>query len=317
MAIQADTYMTYDQRGIKESFEDIVSRISPTETPFYSALKKKAIHNTLHQWQVEDLAAAANNKHLQGDDTDNDAQTPTDIFNNNTQISKKVIRVSGTSNATDAWGRGKNELAYLVAKAGEELKRDVEFGLTQNGTTVVDNGTNQGQSRGLEGWIFTNNSLGAGGAAPNPVPATNTGPGDSGTPRALTESLIRGEQQKAYQQGGNPTVLMVGPFNRGVVDGFTGFATRMDDSKDRSLTATIDFYIGPFGKLKVTPNRFQRERTAFLLDMRYFKLGVLRAMDREKLAKTGDADRVQIVYEYTLISLQQKASAAVRDLTTS
>lgn len=318
MAVPADTYLTYDASGRKESFDDIVYNIAPTDTPFCSSLSRKSVQNTRHQWQTDTLASAANNKQLEGDDWTEQAQTATSIWDNYTQISSKIIRVSGTMQAVQKWGRGKNELAYLVEKAGKELKRDIEYALTQNTTANAGAEGTQRQARGLEGWIYTNDLLSALGspASPNPVPATNTGPTD-GTARAFTESLLREAQQLAWAEGGNPTVLMVGPFNRGVVDSFTGFTTRMDDGASKKLIATISVYVGPFGELKITPNRFQRERTAWLLDMEYWQMGVLRPMDVVELAKIGDAERKALLTEYTLISRNEKASAAVRDLTAS
>jgi hypothetical protein len=316
MAVPASTWLTYDSTGSKQSFDDVIYNIAPTETPFASSLDRKSIHNVLHQWQTDTLATAANNKDLEGDDWTEEAQTATSIWTNYTQISSKIIRVSKTQQAVDKWGRGKDELKYLVRKAGEELKRDIEFGLCQNTTANAGAEGTERQSRGLEGWIFTNDMLGASGASPNPVPATNSAPTD-GTQRAFTEALLRSAHQLAWTQGGNPSVLMTGPFNRAVVDSFTGYATRTDKAEDKAIHATVEVYVGPFGKLKLVPNRFQRERTAFLLDMNYFKLGVLRGMKVEELAKIGDAERKALVTEYTLISENEKASGAVRDLTDS
>ena len=44
---------------------------------------------------------------------------------NHTQISTKGVQVSGTNEAVTSAGRA-NELAYQVAKAAKELKRDME-----------------------------------------------------------------------------------------------------------------------------------------------------------------------------------------------
>jgi hypothetical protein len=314
MAVPADTYLSYSVNGAKESFEDAIYNIAPTDTPFLSGLKRKSIDAKLHQWQTDTLAAAAANAQLEGDDTANEAQTATTLWSNYTQISKKVIQVSGSNMATDKYGRGKDELAYRLGVKGSELKNDMEFGLCQNTTFNAGAAGTARQSRGLEGWIYTNDVLGATGVSP--VPASNTA-GTDGTQRAFTEDLLREAQKLCFDQGGNPDILMVGTFNRGVVDSFTGFSTRMNDAKDKKIVATIEFYVGPFGKLKVVTNRFQRDRTAFLLDMDYWQLGVLRPMKTEALAKTGDSEKRHILTEYTLISKNEKASGAVRDLTTS
>lgn len=315
MAVTADTYLTFDTNGRKESFDNLVYNVAPTETPFVSSIGRKAIYNTRHQWQTDNLAAAANNKQLEGDDEVEQAQTATSLWDNYTQISSKRIKVSGTMQAVEKWGRGKNEMAYLVRKAGMELKRDIEFAVTQNGNANAGAEGTERQARGVDGWIFTNDLLN-GGTSPNPASGTNTAP-VNGTQRAFTESLVREAQQLAYIEGGNPTVLMAGPFNRAIVDSFTGFQTRMDDASDKKLVATISVYVGPFGQLKVVANRFQSARTAYLLDMEYWQLGVLRPMEIDELAKVGDATRKSLRTEYTLISRNERASAAVRDLTTS
>lgn len=315
MSVSADTYLTFDTNGRKESFDNLVYNVAPTETPFASALSRKSIYNTRHQWQQDTLAAAANNKQLEGNDETEEAQVATTLWDNYTQISSKRIKVSGTMQAVEKWGRGKNEMAYLVRKAGLELKRDIEFALMQNGTANAGAEGTERQCRGVDGWIYTNDLLN-GGTSPNPASGTNSAP-VNGTQRALTESLVREAQQLAWTEGGNPKVLMAGPFNRAIVDSFTGFQTRMDDASDKKLVATVSVYVGPFGQLKIVPNRFQSARTVYLLDMEYWQMGVLRPMEIEDLAKIGDAVRKSLRTEYTLISRNEKASAAVRDLTTS
>ena len=137
----------------------------------------------------------------------------------------------------------------------------------------------------------------------------------NGTQRAFTETLLKDVLQKCLTQGGNPTLLMVGPAQKQVVSTFGGNATRFKEAEDSKLNASIDFYKGDFGTLAVKPNRFQRNRTAFALDMDYWALGVLRPMSTNELAKTGDAEKRQLLTEYTLVSRQEAASGAVRDLT--
>lgn len=314
MGLPTNTYHSYSVIGTKDSFSDAIFNIAPTDTPFLSMLSREKVTDKFHQWQTDTLAAAANNKQLEGDDTNAGSQTPTALVDNYCQISKKVIVVSGTIQATAKWGRGKNELAYLVGKAGKELKNDMNFAICQNTTYAAGSAAVARQTRGLEGWIANNNSLGSGGASP--APASNTAPTD-GTQRAFTESLLRETHKLCYDAGGNPKWLMLGTFNRGVVDSFTGFSTRMDDAKDKRITATIEFYVGPFGQLKVVTERNQRDRTAFLIDPEYVALGVLRPIQQEELAKSGDNEKRHLVSEYCLIMKQEKAHGAVRDLTTS
>lgn len=277
-----------------------------------SGIGKASADNTLHEWQTQDLAAAANNAQIEGDDASAVAATPTTRLNNRTQISTKTIIVSGTQiSGMNPAGR-KNELAYQVSLKGLEMKRDMETALTQNTVTVTGNSTTARQLRGLEGWLATNNSLGVGGVAPSY--ATNTAATD-GTARAFTEAQLKTVLQSIFTEGGEPDMIMVSGTNKQTFSTFTGGGTRFDKAEDKSVTASVDVYVSDFGTLKVVPNRFQRSRTAFILQMDMWKLATLRPMQTVELAKTGDAEKRELIVEYTLEACQEKSSGSVRDLT--
>lgn len=263
--------------------------------------------------QTDTLAAAANNKQISGDDISATAPTATVRLNNRTQISTKPVIITGTLEAVKKAGR-KSELGYQLARLSKEIKRDMEFAITQNTTLIAGSDTVARQTRGLEGWIATNDSLGAGGASPDYV--ANTAPTD-GTQRAITESLLKEVLRLSFTEGGNPDCIMCGPFNKQKISEFTGGATRIDDSEDMKLTAAVDVYRSDFGTLKVYPNRFQRERTVFVLDKSYWSVNYLRPFRQEELAKTGDSEKRFIVVEYALEAKQEKSSGAIRDVLSS
>lgn len=311
MTIVVNTFTAYDAIGIREQLSNIIYNIAPTETPFMSGIKKGKAENVFFEWQTDTLASAANNAQLDGDDvTSFTAITPTVRIGNRTQISRKVFLLSGTELAVTKAGR-KDELAYQIALKGKELKRDMETALTQNTTSITGSTTVARQTRGLEGWVATNNNLGTSGVAP--APSTNTAPTD-GTARAFTESLLKDVHQKIFTAGGNADTLMVGATQKQTVSTFTGNSTRMDKGEDQKLYAAIQVYVGDFGQIKVIPNRFQRNRTAFLLDMDFWALDYLRSFQTVELAKTGDAEKRMLLVEYGLQSNQEAASGAVRDL---
>lgn len=62
MAVVTNTFTTYDAIGMREDLSDIVDMISPTDTPFLSALKKSKCSARYFEWQTDALASAANNK---------------------------------------------------------------------------------------------------------------------------------------------------------------------------------------------------------------------------------------------------------------
>lgn len=312
MAIVANTFTTYDAIGVREQLDDLIYNIAPTDTPFMSGIGKGKAANVFFEWQTDTLASAANNAQLDGDDVSAfTAVTATVRIGNRTQISRKTLVVSATEQAILKAGR-KDEVAYQVTLKMKELKRDMETALCQNTTSVTGNTTTARQTRGLEGWVATNNSLGTSGVAP--VPSSNTAPTD-GTQRAFTEAMLKAVAQQVFTAGGDPDLLMVGPAQKQVVSTFTGNATRMKDAKDGELQSAISVYTSDFGTFKIAPNRFQRNRTAFLLQTDMWKLMTLRPMQVVDLAKTGDADKKLLVCEYGLMSNQEAASGAVRDLT--
>jgi len=311
MAIVSNTYTTYDTTAIREQLDDVIYNIAPTETPFASGISKGKAENVFFEWTIDTLAAAANNAQLDGDDvTSFTAITPPTRIGNRCQISRKVFLISDTEQAVKKAGRPE-EIAYQIALKGKELKRDIETALTQNTTAVTGNTTTARQTRGLEGWVATNNSFGSGGAAP--APSTNTAPTD-GTQRAFTEAMLKSVHQLVYSSGGNADVLMVGPSQKQVVSTFAGNSTRMDKGEDMKVYAALEVYVGDFGEIKVVPNRFQRNRTAFLLQMDMWQLMQLRPINTQELAKTGDADKRMLITEYGLKAKQEAASGAVRDL---
>lgn len=318
MAVDADTFLTYDAVGNREDLSDEIYRISPTDTPFISGIEKAKADAVNHEWQIQELAAASGaNAVLEGDDATTDAVTPTVRRGNICQISDKVSRVSGTQQAVDHAGR-EDELDYVSMLKGLELKRDME-------TILI--GTNQGKDAGAEGtarkvgsvlaWVATNDSLGATGTSPSPIDGTD--PRNDGTQRAFTEDLLKGVIQLCWNEGGNPGTVMVGGFNKQVMSTFTGRATPMEDTKSKKIVATVDAYESDFGTLKVVPNRFQRARDAWVLQMDMWAVAYLpgRRMVSIPLAVTGDSRRRQILSEYTLESRNEKASGLVADLTTT
>jgi hypothetical protein len=76
-------------------------------------------------------------------------------------------------------------------------------------------------------------------------------------------------------------------------------------------------YASDFGDIKVVPTRFNRERTALLLDPEYAKVAFFRNFQQEEIAKIGDADTRMIVAEWGLEVSNEAAHAAIYDLTTT
>jgi len=313
-------YQTYTAIGIREDIADIIYSISPTETPFMSGIAKTKATNTLHQWQTDALAAVAANAVVEGADIAYGTMAPTVLENNHTQISTKGIQVTATNEAVTSAGRS-NEMAYQVAKAAKELKRDMETALLSNVAKSAGNSTTARKLGGCPTWYETNVD-----AASNGSGAGNGAIRTDGTQRAFTEDQLKGILVKCYNQGGNPNMIMVNAFNKQKLSGFTGGSTRFDAAEDRRLITSIDVYESDFGTMQVSPNRFIRGangtsakigQDAHILDMEFWAVSFLRDFSLQNPAQTADADQRFMVAEYTLESRNEKASGLITDLTTA
>ena len=314
MAQPTNAFDTYDAVGIREDLQDVIYSISPTETPFMSSAAREQVKNTLHEWQTDSLAAAVtNNAVIEGDDATLDASSATTRLGNYTQIMDKTVVITGTQEAVDKAGRA-SELAYQIAKKSKELKRDIESTLLSNQARVAGNSSTARKFGSIGSWVATNDDLGASGASPT---GDGTDARTDGTQRALTEASLKSVIKNVWNAGGNPSIIMVGPFNKQKISGFTGGSTRFDASEDKTLYTSIDVYSSDFGDLEVVPNRFSRDRDAWVLDMDYWSVGFLRDFTMHELSKTGDSEKRQLLVELSLISRNEAASGLVADLTTA
>ena len=306
MTAPVNTYLTTAAIGNREDLSDTIYRITPTVTPLLNLAAKAKATSTLHEWQTQDLAAPASNAQAEGDDASAKVITPTLRLNNRTQISTKTVVVAGTQQAMNSAGR-KDEMGYQMAMAALELKRDMELGLTQNNVTATAPRT----SRGLVGWSGDNVDSGAGYVAPNYV--SNVAQTD-GTQAAFTEARLKNVLQKIFTAGGDPDVMMLGPLAKQTFSSFSGNSTRYDKGEDKQLTASVDVYISDFGEIKAVPNRFQRARDVWVLQSDKIAVAYLRPFMTVDLAKTGDADKKEIIVEYCLEMRAPKAHGAVVDI---
>ena len=322
MAMPTSTLATFQAIGNREDLTNMIYRIAPTTTPFISGIEREAAQATKHEWQTQDLAAAASNAQLEGDDPTTNATTVTVRLSNVTQISYKVARVSGTQQAVRHAGRS-NELAYQAMLKGLELKRDMELVLLANQAPVTGDTTTARQTAAILSWLKTNTVKGSGGSDPA---TSGTNSRTDGTQVAFTEANLKAVLSSCFTQGGNPDTIMVGPFNKQVFSTFTGRSSPIEQATSKKITAAVDAYESDFGRLKVVPNRFMRVdgssrvgREAFVLELDKWAVAFLngRNMMQIPLAKTGDSDRRQILAEYCLVSRNEKASGVVADITTA
>jgi len=335
MAVITDTFLTYDAKGIREDLSDLISDISPTTTPFQSNIGSRDADNTYFEWQTDSLATASATPVVEGQDLSSfTAVTPTVRLGNYCQINMVDFIISGTEQRVDKAGRA-SEIGYQAAKAAKELKRNIEVAALLNGVGAVVGGTSTARvTCGFPGWLKS-----------NVVENTATKPSYSGSvptgasevwksfdiPTAFLETMLKSTMQSCYENGGEPSMLMVSPFNKTVVSAFSGIASsryNVDGAEPSVIIGAADIYVSDFGNLSVVPNRFftsvidegagsLMNNWAFLVDPDEVKLASLRPYTIESLAKTGDADKRMALREWGLQVNNEAAHGVVAAITSA
>ena len=320
MAVNANTNKTYDVKTIREDLQEAMVSVSPSDTPFMSAIGTKSASNTYFEWAAVDLAAPdSSNRVLEGEAAPgNDAPTNAVRLGSYTQISDKVVEVSSTADAVNGAGDAQT-VAKQIAYKLRELKRDMETMLLNN---VASNAGAAGTARvtaGLPAYLTSNVSRGVGGAN-GTLSGTTSGyvnaAATDGTLRALTEAMLKSVIASSWDNGAEPSLVLCGSLVKQKISStFTGSATKYQDMTDKkSLSAAVDIYISDFGSLTIVPTRFQRARDVLVLDPNYARVAYLQRTKQEPLAKTGHAERRLISVEYGLQVDTQKAHGVIADI---
>ena len=318
MTIIANTFTSFDAKGIREELANVISNIAPEETPFTSNVGSENVSNTFFEWQLDDLSSVDVTPVIDGDDVASfDATTATVRVGNNTQIRRRSMIIADNLGFKDLAGRN-DEVAYQLAKRGKEIKRDLETIYTGNTARSAGSASAGRVTAGLGAWISTN--VNKAGDGTNPTAVDGSDARNDGTQRDFTEAMLKDVMQKAYTEGGNPSILMVGPYNKTVVSGFAGIAAQRYQAPTDGPTTIIgaaDVYLSDFGALTVVPNRFSRERDAWCLDTEYASIATLRPIQKVDLARTGDAEKSMLICETGVKISNEKGHGLIADLNVS
>ena len=315
MAMPSNTLATYEAVGNREDLSDIIYDVSPTETPVLSNMPRGKATSTKHEWLTRALAAASgSNAVLEGDDATTDAANANTRIYNYAQISDKVARVTGTQEAVDKAGM-RSVMAREMEDKMKELKRDVETSLLQNVAYVAGGDTTARVSAGLSCYIKTNIDKASDGTA---AAGTGADTYTTGTARALLETQVEAALALAWTNGGTPSMGVMNAFQKRKFAAFSGSSTKTQDGSKTKVVNNVEVYIDPLGtEVRLVPCRQAPTSSVFFVDMEYLKFCPLRNFSTTELAKTGDSIRKQILVEYTMEVCNEKAHAAVYDLTTS
>ena len=172
MTQTSGTTDTFDSAALKESLSPVFYDLFPMDTYFQNNVDKESVINTQHQWVFDSLAAAANNKQIQGDVATYATLATAVRVSNYTQIARKAIILSDTAQAVETIG-GQSSMGRAIMKTMKELKREVEFDLLGRQGSSAGATNSASASGGVLAWIFGVSQATAG-LNGNTVAATST-----------------------------------------------------------------------------------------------------------------------------------------------
>jgi hypothetical protein len=307
---------TYDVTTNREDLADQVYRISPADTPFLAAVPRVKASAVLHEWSTDTLASVnTSNARLEGDALSRASSTNPSRKQNYCQISSKDATVTGTQRAVSPGGID-DMMAYQMSKKSLELRKDMEAILLGNQGQNAGNTTTARTLRSFNSWISGNGSRNGAGADATAATAAATD-GTAGDIRTMNEAMLKDAIKDAFDDGGEPTLVLVGSFNKQVFSGFSGRSTSQQIVDNKTVLGAASIYTSDFGDLKVVPNRTQRGRDAWVVDTTKVAVAGLRMFEPQELGRVGDAVTRDLISEYTLEMRHPDAHALIADLATA
>ncbi|WXH65934.1 major head protein [Salmonella phage SeKF_80] len=292
------TLVSYDLNGKKLSFANWISNLSPDETPFVSMTGKESIAQTLFQWQTDALEAAVdNNAVVEGSQAEAPIRKTTLTLNNVTQILRKVVKVSDTSQSLANYGRG-NELKYQMEKAGKEIKRDLEVIFLSDQDRVDGDATTTPRRTAAFQKLVADFEV----ADPDTGAIVHKAMAGE-TP---TESEIFDITYNLYLSGSKANIIMFHPkfasfFSSLMEVSQSGNRVKLFDGEDTRYNKYVTEVVDPLGcTYKLVPNRWMPEKAIYFLSASDWTQMVLRAPERTKLAKDGSYEKWMLEMEVGL-----------------
>jgi hypothetical protein len=203
-------------------------------------------------------------------------QKDRDSFSNNTQIfGPTQVSMSGTEQVVSKYGVANEFSRQVFNRTVEQVisrEQAYLYGRKFNSTTLKVRTTG-----GLDEFITTN------------VDSTST---------QLTTLKIQTQQQAAYNAGGLPDRLIVSPLSLADLNDIANTSVVrqviVDTIRGR---VPVDTVWTEFGPLSIVRDRWCAKQHAFGIKRDGVVRRVLRPYQMERLAKTGDADNVQLLIE--------------------
>lgn len=296
------TLFTYGDASRAEDVLDIITNISPTETPLYSGLKRSAdATNTLHEFLTDSLGAAADNAAIEGSDPTYPTLTQPSRVNNVVQLFRKPYDVSDTQKAVEHYGMS-DPFSYQMQKSLKEFARDCELTIMQ-GSRASGNNTVARRLAGVINSVTTN--------------ATSLA-----SQTTLTETILNNLIDLSWDQTDDVVdEIYCGAWVKRKISLFTAGSTKFTENKDKRLINAVDVYESDFGVHKIFKSRYVGQSTGSLdrivmISSKYWGISYLkgRAPKAIPLAKTGSSTKGMIEGEFTIEPRAEQANVVANGI---
>ena len=283
---------TYEAVGNRLDMSDIITNISPEDTPLFSRIARTRATAVTHEWLEDSLGEPRTNKQPEGYTYTTEAVSPRVRMQNYTQIMHRGIHVTQTQEVVLKYGL-RSETAYQMQKTLKELAFDCEQALIQQDTKMLGSMDEARQFGGLPYWIVTNNF----------------------TASKLTFDEINNALEQTWKGGGKPSVLLVSPRSKRIISTFTaGNLKYMEGNKTHRLTQMISVLETDFGTLQCLVDRFMPDDTVYGLSPEYMKKAFLRPFKTGDMPEVSDMHRKYVKGEWTLEMRAEKAHFKISGL---
>lgn len=254
---------------MREFLRDVLSMISPEETPFFEWCDSGETRNsTSHEWPTIELRPPAKNAQEEGRIIVATAPKIATRLINACQISDEVALLSETTMAIEAAG-GENTMEKQLILKGLELRRDVEKGTLL--ANQVRKATDARECAGIVTWAGSS-FVGAGGTEPD---GDGTAAYVAGTAYALGKDSINDLLQEMWEKGARPSLVQTSPRGKRVFDDIPAGGDNLAENQwvlksneDVHVVVSASVYKSSFGTLMIVLNQWLAPTEFLVLDER-------------------------------------------------
>jgi hypothetical protein len=274
----------YDDAAVKEDLADVFNNLSPIDTQLVSGLGSTKATQRFHEVVIKTLGAVKTNAYIEGADASYQALTNPTRLSNFTQILREAYDVTDSEREADQAGF-EDRFDLEKAEALMEVKNDLELAVLR-GSLASGTGSAARQMDGIKNCLSLVTS-------------------QSGV--SLTEEILNDYLQLVWDNTNRQVDEVYGAmYIKRKISGFTAGSTKNIEADDKRLVNAIDVYQADAANMvKLFPHRHM----TISGDTNYDILGIVSDLHKiayfrtpfsRELAKTGDADKGEVVVEATL-----------------